>query len=69
MQELENKLKGLLTMPPFDSSQLEDFEKASKEFDEMVSKGLVKRRGYTLQTIDKVWYPSVTFNTARKPIG
>lgn len=35
-----------------DDATLSSFKQASLEFDKLVQKGMVKRRGYTLMTID-----------------
>lgn len=42
---------------------LEKFEKAAEEFEEMIKKGLVKRRGYNLMTIDNKHLNGCTFNS------
>lgn len=62
MQTIEDKLKEVLANTDFDFSELQKYEESLKEFDEMVSKGIVKRRGYTLQTVEEASYPSLTFN-------
>ena len=63
MQTIEDRLKEIFSTANFDSSKLEEFEKSSKEFEEMVSKGIAKRRGYTLLTIEGASFPSLAFNT------
>ena len=35
-----------------DKEQLDSFEKALESFNELISRGLVKSRGYNLQTIE-----------------
>lgn len=64
MQTIEDRLKEIFSTTNFNSSELEEFEKSSREFEEMVSKGVVKRRGYTLLTVEGASYPSMAFNTA-----
>lgn len=63
MATIENKLKEIFANADFDSVELQEFEKSSKEFEEMVSKGIIKRRGYTLLTIERASNPSLAFNT------
>ena len=44
-------------------STLEQFEKTGKEFDELVKRGIAKKRGYNLLSIsDKAYMRKVTFN-------
>lgn len=64
MATIEEKLKEVSANADFDSAELQEFEKSSKEFEEMVSKGLIKRRGYTLLTIERASNPSLAFNVA-----
>lgn len=64
MQTIEDRLKEIFSTTNFNSSELEEFEKSSREFEEMVSKGIVKRRGYTLLTVEGASYPLMAFNTA-----
>ncbi len=62
MQTIENRINEILSNTDFDSLELQKYEKSSKEFEEMVSKGITQRRGYTLLTVEAS-YPSFTFNT------
>lgn len=64
MQTIEDKLKEIFSNMDFSSANLQEYEKSSKEFEEMVSKGIAKRRGYTLLTVEGASYPSLAFNTA-----
>jgi len=43
--------------------KLKAYEKALIEFNKMVESGLIKRRGYTLQTFDETHLNRVFFNT------
>lgn len=63
MQTIEDKLNEIFSNIDFRSADLQEYEKSSKEFEEMVSKGVVKRRGYTLLTVEGASYPSLEFNT------
>ena len=63
MQTIEDRLKEIFSTTNLNSSELEEFEKSSREFEEMVSKGIAKRRGYTLLTVEGASYPSLAFNT------
>lgn len=62
MATIEEKLKEIFSTMNFEDSELQEFEKSSKEFEEMVSKGIVKKRGYTLLTIEGASQPSLSFN-------
>ena len=44
-----------------DKEQLDSFEKALESFNELINRGLVKSRGYNLQTIED-FGGSLTFN-------
>lgn len=44
-----------------DKEQLDSFEKALESFNELINRGLVKSRGYNLQTIED-YGNSLTFN-------
>lgn len=46
-----------------DDNTLAAFERASLEFENLVKRGLVKRRGYNLMTIDKKHLYFSNFNT------
>jgi ribosomal protein S20 len=41
---------------------LKDLEKSLVSFDDMVKKGLVKKRGYNLQSIEDAHKPSMCYN-------
>ena len=62
MITIEDRLKEIFLTVDFDDAKLQDFEKSTKEFEEMVSKGIVKKRGYTLLTIEGASLPSLSFN-------
>lgn len=42
--------------------KLSDYEKALKEFNELVEKGITKRRGYTLMTSSEIYSQSISLN-------
>lgn len=42
------------TSSKMDAETISGFEKATEEFDRMVESGILKRRGYTLATINDV---------------
>lgn len=62
MATIDDRLKELFSTMNSEDSELQKFEKSSKEFEEMVSKGIVKKRGYTLLTVDGASQPSLSFN-------
>ena len=39
-------------------SKVKQFEKASKNFDRLIEKGLAKKKGYNLMTIEKAHLPN-----------
>ncbi len=45
------------------NKSLNGFEDANKEFDKLIEKGLVKRRGYTLKTVQGVHLNRLVFNS------
>ena len=47
-----------------DKEQLDSFEKALESFNELINRGLVKSRGYNLQTIED-YGNSLTFNVLK----
>lgn len=63
MTTIEDRLKEIFLTVNFDDAELQDFEKSAKEFEKMVSKGIVKKRGYTLLTIEGASLPSLSFNS------
>lgn len=65
MKKAEEKIKEIISNTDFDPNELQKYEKSLKEFEEMVSKGMVKRRGYTLLTIEEATFPTMTFNSMR----
>ncbi len=67
---LDKQVKETITeqSSKFDETQeTKDFEKAIEEFERMVESGLVKKRGYTLMTIDDAHLHRATFNTKNNP--
>ena len=47
---------------------LKDFEKASKEFDELIEKGIARKRGYNLLTITENHLHRINFNIQKEKI-
>lgn len=43
-------------------ARLNEFEKSAKEFQKLINKGIVKSRGYNLQSIEDSHKTSVQFN-------
>lgn len=62
MATIEDRIKEIFSTINFDDPELQEFENSSKEFEEMVSKGIVKKRGYTLLTVEGASQPSLSFN-------
>lgn len=56
LEILENKSLS------FDKKSLARFEATDKEFRKFVASGIVKPRGYSLQTIEAICKPQIVFN-------
>lgn len=68
MKNIEDKLKEVCAIykkTSNNSNIILEYEDSIRKFDELVSKGLVKHRGYNLKTIDNIDYHTVAFNVAR----
>ncbi len=66
---IENKLLEAINigMTQFEgNSQIEAFEEASREFENLVKKGLVEKRGYNLMTITETHLHTTAFNVKEK---
>ena len=57
IMDIMNKSDAICT----DKEQLDSFEKALESFNELINRGLVKSRGYNLQTIED-FGSSLAFN-------
>lgn len=62
---IEEKLKEVLEKTSVDQqadNKLSGFEKALEEFNELVDKGIIKERGYTLMTGSEMYNRDISFN-------
>jgi len=62
---IEKKLREVLEKTSEEQqadNKLSDFEKALKEFNELVDKGIIKERGYTLMTGSEIYNQNISFN-------
>lgn len=62
---IEEKLKEVLEKTSADQqadNKLSSFEKALEEFNELVDKGIIKERGYTLMTGSEMYNRDINFN-------
>jgi len=59
IQTLENEAKKLKNDPT-----ILEFDKADKEFSDLVEKGLAKRRGNNQMSVDQVHLRRLSFNTS-----
>ena len=62
MATIEERITEIFSTINFDDPELQEFENSSKEFEEMFSKVIVKKRGYTLLTVEGASQPSLSFN-------
>jgi hypothetical protein len=64
METIENQLTDVLVTQSLkfkDNVTVKSFEKALKNFDTMVEKGLVAKRGYNLLSIEESFYDKTTY--------
>ncbi len=62
---IEEKLREVLKKTSADQQaddKLSGFEKALEEFNELVDKGIIKERGYTLMTGSEMYKRDINFN-------
>lgn len=62
---IEEKLRETLEKVSEDQkadNKLSGFEKALEEFNELVEKGIIKERGYTLMTGSEMYNRNISFN-------
>jgi len=62
---IEEKLREVLEKASADQQtddKLSGFEKALEEFNELVDKGIIKERGYTLMTGSEMYNRDINFN-------
>lgn len=65
METIEKKLSKLIKQERKKISHdpcLKELEESSKEFQKLIDEGVVKHRGYNLQTIEDSYNSSIQFN-------